>query len=145
MVVLISMVKPNRVGRPPETDTSGKRIKKSVISINIPQGLVDFLDHVQEKNPEFNRSQFFSRVVTALYAGEICHFCYGQNLKKLNKGLVCKDCSHVSSTDRSMVWKYLEFYDCPNCGTPYDYYNEVKFKGQIRGCTQTSCFEEVKE
>ena len=136
----------HKVGRPPETDSHGKRKKKSVISINIAQGLIDFLDDIEIKNPEFNRSQFFTRVATALYVGEVCHFCYGQNLRKAAMGLICKDCSH-QSPDGTITWKYLEFNNCDNCGTLYDYYNELKWGGdpRRRGCSQSSCFKELEE
>lgn len=136
------MVPPNKVGRPPEKDSRGKRIKKSVISINIAQGLIDFLDDIEIKNPKFNRSQFFTRVATALYVGEVCHFCYGQKIDTTSMGTVCKECSYKDNAG-NMVWKYLEFNPCPNCETPYDYYNQVKWGGdpKRRGCSQPSCFD----
>ena len=56
-----------QVGRPPERDSEGNIISKSLVNVTIPTKLRDFLS----KN-NINRSQLFTRVVTALYMHALC-------------------------------------------------------------------------
>ena len=59
------MSKP-KVGRPPQVDKDGKVISKTLVNLTIPVKLKEFLDkHVK------NRSEFFTKIVTMLYIGEI--------------------------------------------------------------------------
>lgn len=92
------------VGRPPQTDSDGNKIDKTLINLTIPVTLKNFLDkHVK------NRSEFFTEMVTKMYIGLICPNCYNDNLKDVPVGIECTNCE---------VWLTLK--DCPNCKTRYD-------------------------
>ena len=98
------MAKP-KVGRPPQVDSEGNRIDKTLINLTIPVTLKNFLDkHVK------NRSEFFTKMVTMLYIGEICPKCYSDSyLSKVPIGTECTNCD---------IW--INLNDCPNCNTRYD-------------------------
>jgi len=98
------MSKP-KVGRPPEVDSDGNKIDKTLVNLTIPVTLKNFLDkHVK------NRSEFFTRVVTMLYVGEICPTCYSDSyLAKAPVGIECTNCD---------TW--IQLFKCPNCEERYD-------------------------
>ena len=125
-------------GRPPKTDGKGKQIATTHVTLTIPVNLKEFIQSL----PNANMSALFTRVVTMLYIGEVCRFCYGTNLRKLTGGLACESCSSLRN-DGSMQWKYLEFNECSNCGVAYDNYNQPKWGGdpRRRGCHHPKCFE----
>ena len=93
------------VGRPPEVDKDGKVISKTLVNLTIPVTLKNFLDkHVK------NRSEFFTKIVTLLYIGEICPKCYSDDyISKAPVGIECTDCN---------IW--IQLNDCSNCGTRMD-------------------------
>ena len=92
------------VGRPPEVDKDGKVISKTLVNLTIPVKLKEFLDkHVK------NRSEFFTKMVTMLYIGEICPKCYSDNLRDVPVGIECIDCN---------IW--IKLKDCPKCNARYD-------------------------
>ena len=92
------------VGRPLQKDSDGNPISKTLVNLTIPVKLKNFLDkHIK------NRSEFFTRVVTMLYVGEICPKCYGDNLNDAPVGIECAECN---------IW--IKLKDCPNCETRYD-------------------------
>ena len=93
------------VGRPPEVDKDGKVISKTLVNLTIPVKLKEFLDkHIK------NRSEFFTKIVTMLYIGEICPKCYSDDyISKAPVGIECTDCD---------IW--IKLNDCSNCGTRMD-------------------------
>jgi len=93
------------VGRPPQTDSDGNRIDKTLINLTIPVTLKNFLDkHIK------NRSEFFTEIVTKLYIGLICPKCYSDSyIAEAPVGIECTNCD-----------RWIKFNDCPNCGTRYD-------------------------
>jgi len=128
-------------GRPPKTDGKGKQIATTHVTLTIPVNLKEFIQSL----PNPNMSELFTRVVTMLYVGEVCKFCYGINLKEMATGTACENCTQLAP-DGKILWKYVEFNDCPNCGITYDDYNHSKWGGDPRraGCHHPKCFE-VKE
>ena len=98
------MSKP-KVGRPPEVDSNGNKIDKTLVNLTIPVTLKNFLDkHVK------NRSEFFTKIVTMLYIGEICPKCYSDDyISKAPVGIECRVCD---------IW--IKLNDCSNCGTRMD-------------------------
>jgi len=94
----------NPVGRPPETEPDGTVVAKSLVNVTIPTKLANFL-----KENRVNRSQLFTRIVTMLYAGEICPHCYDSEIRKTPVGAQCQNCE-----------KWISFNDCPNCSESYD-------------------------
>jgi len=98
------MTKP-KVGRPPEVDSDGKKIDKTLINLTIPVTLKNFLDkHVK------NRSEFFTEMVTKLYIGLICPKCYqDEGIRDVPVGIKCRYCD---------MW--IKLKDCPSCGKTYD-------------------------
>ena len=94
-----------KVGRPPELDKNGNKIDKTLVNLTIPVTLKNFLDkHVK------NRSEFFTKMVTMLYIGEICPKCYSDTyISNVSVGIECTDCQ---------IW--IKLKDCPNCNSRYD-------------------------
>ena len=130
------MSKP-KVGRPPEVDSNGNKIDKTLVNLTIPVTLKNFLDkHVK------NRSEFFTKVVTMLYIGEICPKCYSDDyISKAPVGIECTDCD---------IW--IKLNDCSNCNTrmdpretmvqglaldvPNPHFNPFKNDGDKFGCSK---------
>ena len=103
-------MKKRGVGRPPETDGSGKQVAKTHVTLLLPVVLKDFL----RRQPDMNMSALFTRVVTSLYLGEICPKCYDdESVKTTHVGSYCSNCS---TDDRTLffIWN-----DCPSCGVQY--------------------------
>ena len=98
------MTKP-KVGRPPELDKNGNKIDKTLVNLTIPVTLKNFLDkHVK------NRSEFFTKMVTMLYIGEICPKCYSDTyISNVPVGIECTDCK---------IW--IKLKDCPICEARFD-------------------------
>jgi len=120
-----------QVGRPPETDGSGKQVIKGHVTLLLPVTLKDFL----KRQPDMNMSALFTRVVTSLYLGEICPKCYDdESIKRTTVGTYCTNCS---TEDRTMffIWN-----DCPSCGVQYSKKNmftnkwNTKTNKAIFGC-----------
>ena len=86
-------------------DKDGKVISKTLVNLTIPVKLKEFLDkHVK------NRSEFFTKIVTMLYIGEICPKCYADTyINNVPVGIECTNCR---------IW--IKLKDCPNCNNRYD-------------------------
>ena len=129
------MTKP-KVGRPPEVDSNGKKIDKTLVNLTIPVTLKNFLDkHVK------NRSEFFTKIVTMLYIGEICPKCYSDDyISKAPVGIECTDCD---------IW--IKLNDCSNCSTRMDPRKTIGYEpnphyNPAHGSKQCSkCMEVVNE
>ena len=133
------MSKP-KVGRPPQVDKDGKVISKTLVNLTIPVKLKEFLDkHVK------NRSEFFTKVVTMLYIGEICPKCYSDiHISNVSVGIECTDCR---------IW--IKLKDCPNCNTRYDprktisyepnpHYNPFRNDDDLKhGCSKCMLSDEI--
>ena len=131
------------VGRPPETDGSGKQVAKTHITIMVPIFLREFL-----KANNVNMSQLFTRIATMLHLGEICPKCY--NWEFIHKDYQGSCCTHCSSKDR--YGKYQTFYfmwnNCAQCDRPYSFTNRGHPKmhedgSLIQGCQHPECFGSV--
>ena len=92
-----------QVGSPPERDSEGNIVSKSLVNVTIPTKLRDFLS----KN-NINRSQLFTRVVTALYMHALCPKCYSDNVTDGLMAITCNDCECV-----------VKYNNCSQCNTPY--------------------------
>ena len=98
------------VGRPPETDGSGKQVAKVHVTLLLPVMLKEFL----RRQPNMNMSALFTRVVTSLYMGKICPKCYDDNnIIQTHVGTYCNNCSTDYKT-MFFIWN-----DCPSCGVQY--------------------------
>ena len=94
-----------KVGRPPEVDSNGKKIDKTLVNLTIPVTLKNFLDkHIK------NRSEFFTEIVTKLYIGLICPKCYNDEyIRDVPVGIQCTDCN---------IW--IKLNDCEICNARFD-------------------------
>ena len=92
-----------QVGRPPERDSEGNVVSKSIVNCTIPTKLRDWL---RENN--INRSQLFTRVVTMLYCHALCPKCYSENVKDNLFALICDDCETV-----------IKYNNCSECDAGY--------------------------
>ena len=109
-----------QVGRPPERDSEGNVVSKSLVNVTIPTKLRDFL-----AKHKINRSQLFTRVVTMLYMHQICPKCYEDHVTDGIMAIRCDDCD--------MVIKYNK---CSQCKTPYNKNNLVE---AIKGSSEFGC------
>ena len=99
------------VGRPPQVDSDGKKIDKTLINLTIPVTLKNFLDKYVK-----NRSEFFTEMVTKMYIGLICPKCYSDSyIRDVPVGIECTNCD---------MW--IKLKDCPNCDTRYDPRNTIR-------------------
>ena len=55
------------VGRPPELDSNGDIVVKSLVNVTIPTKLANFL-----KEKGINRSRLFTDVVSKMFQEELC-------------------------------------------------------------------------
>jgi hypothetical protein len=109
-----------QVGRPPERDSEGNVVSKSLVNVTIPTKLRDFL----AKN-KINRSQLFTRVVTMLYCHAICPKCYEDRVTDGIMAIRCDSCDIV-----------IKYNKCSQCKTPYNKNNLVK---AIKGSSEFGC------
>jgi len=135
------------VGRPPtHVDKSGKKILTAPISINIPIRMIDWIGEQKEKNPKFNVSAYMVDLIQKSIEEGMCPNCYGTNLIERSIGLACEDCTAKRMTSEGGVFNknlvhYIFFYNCENCDTPLDLWNQRSYFGgtgtkkNIRGCT----------
>ena len=122
------------VGRPPQTDGSGKQIAKTHVTLLLPVNLKEFL----LRQPKMNMSALFTRVVTSLYVGAICPKCYSdKEIHQTHVGTYCGNCSNDYRTF-FFVWN-----DCPNCNLQYNHGNMSHNIADKIGCQ--TCLKEVKE
>lgn len=120
----------NSVGRPPEVDSQGEVVQKSLVNVTIPSKLANFL-----KKKGINRSKLFTDVVKKLYNNEICPRCYGTDLHQGLVGIWCADCEPAAYRSRSH-FHFTTFFKCENCETTYDppYNMFTNSKEIIKGC-----------
>jgi len=111
----------NSVGRPPELDSHGKVVQKSLVNVTIPTKLANFL-----KEKGINRSQLFTSVVKRMYRDELCRFCYGSNIEESRIGKYCVDCELARPSENP----YTVYNNCKNCGNkyqpPYTFFRQSK-------------------
>jgi hypothetical protein len=109
----------SRVGRPPEVDSEGNPIQKSLVNVTIPSKLANFL-----KEKGINRSKLFTETVKKLYKKELCPRCYDQNIIQTPVGVKCEDCN-----------QWLTLNNCPNCSERYQPgYNMFSNSNDLIGC-----------
>ena len=133
------------VGRPPETDGSGKQVAKTHITIMVPVFLKEFL-----KRNNINMSQLFTRIATMLHLGEICPKCYSWEFVQQDyQGSFCTHCSRTNPATGLYEWFRFLYNDCAQCERPYSYTNKGHLKLQedgktvIEGCQHPECFGKV--
>ena len=121
------------VGRPPQTDGSGKQIAKTHVTLLLPVNLKEFL----RRQPKMNMSALFTRVVTSLYLGTICPKCYDDaGVHQTHVGTYCENCSN-DYRSFFFIWN-----DCPNCNLQYNRNNMSHNVKDKIGCQ--TCLKEVK-
>jgi len=134
------------VGRPPQKDKDGKKILSAPISINVPIRMIEWMAEQKEKNPKFNVSAYVVDLIQKSMEEGMCPNCYGTNLIERSIGLACEDCTAKRMTSEGGVFNknlvhYVFFYNCENCDTPLDLWNQRAYFGgsgtkkNIRGCT----------
>ena len=104
----------NSVGRPPELDSKGEPVQKSLVNVTIPSKLADFL-----KKKGINRSKLFTDVVRKMYNNELCPRCYGEDLHQGLVGIWCADCEPAAYRSHS-TFHWVVLHNCDNCGSKYD-------------------------
>jgi hypothetical protein len=97
------------VGRPAQVDINGEKITKSLLNVTIPSKLADFL-----RREEINRSQLFTRVVSDLFANQLCSKCFSRDITESPIGMHCKPCSRY---DYKHGWYHLN--RCEICDIQY--------------------------
>jgi len=138
---------PRGAGRPPtHVDKAGKKILTAPISINIPIRMIDWIAEQKQINPKFNVSRYMVDLIQKSMDGGMCPNCYGTNLQERSIGLSCEDCTAKRMQSEGGVFNknlvhYVCFYNCENCDTPLDLWNQRAYFGAsstkkaIRGCT----------
>jgi len=134
------------VGRPPtHVDKAGKKILTAPISINIPIRMIDWIAEQKHKAKGFNVSRYIVDLIQKSMDDGMCPDCYGTNLQERPIGLSCEDCtakrmqSEGGEFNKNLV-HYVTFYNCDNCDTPLDLWNNVAHFGATattqgtRGC-----------
>ena len=102
------------VGRPPELDSQGEVVQKSLVNVTIPSKLANFL-----KRKGINRSKLFTDVVRKMYKKELCPRCYGEVIHKGLVGIWCADCEPASYRVQG-TFHWIHFFNCENCGRKYN-------------------------
>ena len=117
----------NSVGRPPEVDSHGEVVQKSLVNVTIPTKLANFL-----KEKGINRSRLFTNVVKRMYRDELCRFCYSTNIKESMIGKYCLDCELAKPSANP----YTTYKCCENCGSKYQppYNMFANSKKITKGC-----------
>jgi len=120
----------NSVGRPPEVDSQGEVVQKSLVNVTIPSKLAKFL-----KEKGINRSKLFTDVVKKLYHNEICPRCYGTDLHKGLVGIWCQECEPAAYRSKK-YFHFTTYFNCENCSTKYDppYNMFCQSKDILKGC-----------
>ena len=118
------------VGRPPELDSQGEVVQKSLVNVTIPSKLANFL-----KRKRINRSKLFTDVVIKMYKKELCPRCYGEDIHKGLVGIWCADCEPASYRVQGN-FHWIHFFNCENCGRKYNppYYMFTQSKEILKGC-----------
>ena len=110
------------VGRPPELDSNGDIVVKSLVNVTIPTKLANFL-----KEKGINRSRLFTDVVSKLFEEELCPKCYSTKVEENQVRVYCREC------DASIKYKH-----CENCQAkyqpPYNMFAQPKDKSFEKGC-----------
>jgi len=110
------------VGRPPELDSNGEIVVKSLVNVTIPTKLANFL-----KEKGINRSKLFTDVVSKLFEEELCPKCYSTKIAENLMRVHCREC------DASIKYK-----KCENCDSkyqpPYNMFAQPKDKSFLKGC-----------
>jgi len=141
------MVSENKkgVGRPPtHVDKAGKKILTAPISINIPIRMIDWIAEQKHKAKGFNVSRYIVDLIQKSMDDGMCPNCYGTNLQERAIGLSCEDCTAKKMQSEGEFNKnlvhYIFYYNCDNCGTSLDLWNNVAYFGgsankkNTRGC-----------
>jgi len=134
------------VGRPPKLDKDGNKILSAPISVNIPIGMIQWIEEQKQTNQKFNVSAFVVDLIQKSMSEGMCPDCYGSNLEEYTLGLGCVVCTNKKMKssrkgndgfDPNLV-HYVKFYNCRNCETPLDLWNKVVWfdtpDKRIRGC-----------
>ena len=110
------------VGRPPELDSNGNIVVKSLVNVTIPTKLANFL-----KEKGINRSKLFTDVVSKMFENELCPKCYSD---KIEENLICVKCRECE--------RVIKFKHCENCkeqyNPPYNFFAQPKDKSFEKGC-----------
>jgi len=110
--------------------------------------MIDWIGEQKEKNPKFNVSAYMVDLIQKSMDDGMCPNCYGTNLIERSIGLSCEDCTtkrmRTEGEFNKNLVHYVFFYNCENCDTPLDLWNQRAYFGgtetkkNIRGCTVCS-------
>jgi ribosomal protein L37AE/L43A len=110
------------VGRPPELDSNGNIVVKSLCNVTIPTKLANFL-----KEKGINRSKLFTDIVSKMFEEELCPHCYSEKIEETMIGISCRKCSTI-----------IKNKNCENCKTeyhpPYNMFAQPADKSFLKGC-----------
>jgi len=110
------------VGRPPELDSNGDIVVKSLVNVTIPTKLANFL-----KEKGINRSRLFTDVVSKMFEEELCPKCYSTKIAENILRVHCRECEAT-----------IKFKNCENCKSkyqpPFNMFAQPKDKSFEKGC-----------
>ena len=110
------------VGRPPELDSNGDIVVKSLVNVTIPTKLANFL-----KEKGINRSRLFTDVVSKMFEEELCPKCYSTKIEENLLRVYCRECEAT-----------IKFKNCENCKSkyqpPFNMFAQPKDKSFEKGC-----------
>ena len=119
-------------GRKPLRTPGGKRIKKVVCNMTIPEDLYDFL-----VEREVSRSKLFVELALMYKYDDINPCCFKQGREETTHGIYCIHCS-----DPPYRHAWLSFKKCPSCHNSFylqPHSNEEHY-GKV-GCYRKECME----
>ena len=91
---------------------------KCLVNCTIPVKLRDFL-----KEKGINRSELFRKAALRMTEGEICPYCYNDNVEHVPKGWRCTECD-----------KWLKFNRCELCKAIHNLTSGVRGVNGKIGC-----------
>jgi len=120
-------------GRKPLKTPGGKRIRKVVCNMTIPQDLYDFL---VERG--VSRSKLFVELALMYKYDDINPCCFKKGRGETSHGVYCVHCS-----DPPYRYAWLSMKDCPSCGNAFyiQPHPDEQFYGMI-GCYRKECMDE---
>jgi len=120
-------------GRKPLKTPGGKRIRKVVCNMTIPQDLYDFL---VERG--VSRSKLFVELALMYKYDDINPCCFKKGREETSHGVYCIHCS-----DPPYRHAWLSFKNCPSCGNQFyiQPHGDEEHYGKV-GCYRKECMDD---